>query len=396
MNHLLILPILVPLSCACLLLMIRDAGAMTARGLALLSSLAQLALAGLLLAQSSTGAIQLYTVGHWLPPHGIVLVLDRLAALMLFTTAVLALPALLYACTGIDRRGKYFHVLFQFQLMGVNGAFLTGDLFNLFVFFEVLLMASYGLLLHGQGAARLRAGLQYVVLNLVGSALFLIAAGIFYGLAGTLNLADLSVFIAVAEPGDAPLLAAAGSIAIRCIRFKSRAISLVFLAAAQLCGGQRAGRCIICDYEQNRHLRYFAFAAFIIWRACRRAGGFIIDMVATSGFGNVNTRLAWCVGGNHIDGVDRVLRGGVGRYFAQRVGAQLDRGTDCAAVLPVTKYLDNRRDVFIGGFNRRSARRCARKFAKWSETKKSYVAGQCFLNRCRGVSRPTAVGGLYR
>ncbi|HSB96245.1 MAG TPA: monovalent cation/H+ antiporter subunit D [Spongiibacteraceae bacterium] len=210
MNHLLILPILVPLCCACLLLFLRGASIGAARGLALLSSLLQLGLAGLLLAQSSDGAIQLYAAGHWLPPYGIVLVLDRLAALMLFTTAVLALPALLYAAGGADRDGKYFHVLWQFQLMGINGAFLTGDLFNLFVFFEVLLMASYGLLLHGRGAARLRAGLQYVVLNLLGSALFLLAAGIFYGLAGTLNLADLSVFIAVAEPADTPLLAAAG------------------------------------------------------------------------------------------------------------------------------------------------------------------------------------------
>jgi len=210
MNHVLILPILVPLCCACLLLLMRRDNVTAARGLALLSSSIQLVIAGLLLAQSSGGAIQLYTLGSWLPPHGIVLVVDRLAALMLCTTAVLALPALLYAANGADRRGKYFHALWQFQLLGINGAFLTGDLFNLFVFFEVLLMASYGLLLHGQGAARLRAGLQYVVLNLVGSALFLIAAGIFYGLAGTLNFADLSVFIAVAEPADAPLLGAAG------------------------------------------------------------------------------------------------------------------------------------------------------------------------------------------
>ena len=140
MNHLLIMPILVPLCCACILLLARRGGVPAARGLALLSSLIQLALAGLLIEQTDSGAIQIYTLGHWLPPQGIVLVLARLAALMLLVTAILALPVLIYATTGADRHGKYFHALFQFQLMGVNGAFLTGDLFNLFVFFEVLLI----------------------------------------------------------------------------------------------------------------------------------------------------------------------------------------------------------------------------------------------------------------
>ncbi len=86
-----------------------------------------------------------------------------------------------------DERGPHFHALFQFQLMGLNGAFLTADLFNLFVFFEVLLIASYGLLLHGAGPVRLRASVHYVVFNLTGSALFLIAVSTLYGLTGTLE-----------------------------------------------------------------------------------------------------------------------------------------------------------------------------------------------------------------
>ncbi len=97
------------------------------------------------------------------------LVLDRLSAMMVLLTAVLALIVLLYAIgTGWDDRGRHFHALFQFQLMGICGAFLTGDAFNLFVFFEVLLIASYGLMIHAGGAMRLRAGLQYVVMNLAG------------------------------------------------------------------------------------------------------------------------------------------------------------------------------------------------------------------------------------
>ena len=93
--------------------------------------------------------------------------------------------------------------------MGLNGAFLTGDLFNLFVFFEVLLVASYGLLVHGRGAERLRAGFHYVVVNLAASALFLIGIALLYALTGTLNLADLAVRVPRVAPADAPLVRAA-------------------------------------------------------------------------------------------------------------------------------------------------------------------------------------------
>ncbi|MBU1215249.1 MAG: monovalent cation/H+ antiporter subunit D, partial [Gammaproteobacteria bacterium] len=117
---------------------------------------------------------------------------DRLAAAMALLTALLGLGALLYASAGFDTQGRHFHPLFQLQLFGLQGAFLTGDLFNLFVFFEVMLLASYVLLAHGGGLARTRAGLAYVALNLAGSALFLIALGMLYGTLGTLNLADVA------------------------------------------------------------------------------------------------------------------------------------------------------------------------------------------------------------
>jgi multicomponent K+:H+ antiporter subunit D len=86
----------------------------------------------------------------------------------------------------------YFHPLFMFQVMGINGAFLTGDLFNLFVFFEVLLIASYALLIHGGGKQKTKANVHYVILNLVGSSIFLFALGILYGTIGTLNIADMA------------------------------------------------------------------------------------------------------------------------------------------------------------------------------------------------------------
>ena len=92
-----------------------------------------------------------YRLGDWPAPFGIVLVVDRLSALMLLLTSLISMAALVFSLARWHRIGPHFHSLFQFLLMGLNGAFLTGDLFNLFVFFEVLLVASYGLALHGSG-----------------------------------------------------------------------------------------------------------------------------------------------------------------------------------------------------------------------------------------------------
>jgi multicomponent K+:H+ antiporter subunit D len=162
-----------------------------------------------LLLQVADGEILVYQLGGWPAPYGIVLVADRLAAGMVLLTSVLALLAMMHAIQGSDRRGRQYHVLFQFLLMGLNGAFLTGDLFNLFVFFEILLIASYGLLLHGGGAARSRAGLHYVIINLVGSSLFLFAVGTLYGVLGTLNMADLAQRVAALDADDLGLVRAA-------------------------------------------------------------------------------------------------------------------------------------------------------------------------------------------
>src|SRR5690606_27090353 len=140
---------------------------------------------------------------------GIVLMLDRLSALMVLTTTLLAIPALMYACAGWDRRALHFHALFQIQLAGLNGAFLTGDIFNLFVFFEVMLIASYGLLLSGARGERIAAGMHYAVFNIAASTLFLIALGLIYGLLGTLNMAELAVRVAEVAPQDAALVRAA-------------------------------------------------------------------------------------------------------------------------------------------------------------------------------------------
>src|SRR5690606_15191512 len=107
----------------------------------------------------------------------------------------LAIPALIFSLGRWHKAGLHFHTLFLLLLMGLNGAFLTGDLFNLFVFFEVMLAASYGLALHGSGLLRVRAGLHYIAINLTASLLFLIGVALIYGTAGTLSMADLAVRI---------------------------------------------------------------------------------------------------------------------------------------------------------------------------------------------------------
>jgi len=194
--HLIILPVLLPLFAGLALLFAAHRSYALQRSLSLVATLLLVPLAWWLWQQASSGEISVYRLGNWAPPFGIVLVLDRLSALMLALTALLAVPVLWFACRGDDRRGPNFHALFQFQLMGINGAFLTGDLFNLFVFFEVLLIASYALLMHGQGKARAKAGLHYVVLNLAGSSLFLFGLGLMYAATGTLNMADVGRLVA--------------------------------------------------------------------------------------------------------------------------------------------------------------------------------------------------------
>jgi multicomponent K+:H+ antiporter subunit D len=193
--HLPILPVLLPLVAGIVLLLLQGRAIVLQRSINLIATLGLVGLSLLTLDHAASSTPQVYLLGNWPAPFGIVLVLDMLAAWMLAATAVLALFALGYACIGTDQQGRSFHVLFQLQLFGLNGAFLTGDLFNLFVFFEILLLASYGLLLHGGGRERVRGGLHFVVINLVGSTLFLFAVGTLYGVLGTLNMADLALKI---------------------------------------------------------------------------------------------------------------------------------------------------------------------------------------------------------
>lgn len=226
-EHLMIAPVMVPAVIAPTTMLMMRRRRVFSLWLSFGGCAAMLAAAIALFAATQDDAIRSYALGGWAAPFGIVLVLDRLAAIMLVLAAVLGLAVMGHAVvTAADRKGWHFHPMFHFQLLGLNGAFLTGDLFNLFVFFEVLLIASYGLMLHGQGALRLKAGVAYVVVNITGSALFLIALGLLYGLTSTLNMADLAVRVAALDAADQGLLRVAGLLLTLVFALKAAVVPL--------------------------------------------------------------------------------------------------------------------------------------------------------------------------
>ncbi|BAN35812.1 NADH/ubiquinone/plastoquinone (complex I) [Sulfuricella denitrificans skB26] len=225
--HAAILPILIPFAAALLQLAGGRRGLPFQRNVGLGAALLGIIATAWLVQLADAGAMLVYALGNWTAPFGIVLAVDRLAAGMSLLTALLAGASLLYASGGFDSRGRHFHPLFQLQIMGIQGAFLTGDLFNLFVFFEVMLLASYALLAHGEGLARTRAGLAYVVLNLAGSALFLIALGLLYGTLGTLNLADVALRLQNPDHNIA-LARLAGALLIAVFALKAALLPLSF------------------------------------------------------------------------------------------------------------------------------------------------------------------------
>ncbi|MGL4197463.1 MAG: monovalent cation/H+ antiporter subunit D [Allorhizobium sp.] len=211
-HHLIVSPILLPMVTAAILLFIDERNRTAKALVSLVAVILLLANAVILFAiESGPNAFDnVYLLGNWAAPFGIVLVIDGLSAMMLLLTSILALAALVFSLAKWHAVGAHFHSLFQLLLAGVNGALLTGDLFNLFVFFEVMLAASYGLLLHGTGTLRVKAGLHYIAVNLVAALFFLIGVSLVYGTAGTLNMADLALRMPEMEP-DRLILMEAGA-----------------------------------------------------------------------------------------------------------------------------------------------------------------------------------------
>jgi multicomponent K+:H+ antiporter subunit D len=229
LNHLIMAPVILPALLAPLILLAMRHDLILQRIANLAGTVVVTVAALALFVQSLDGTVQAYELGAWPAPFGIVLVLDRLSALMVLLTAVIALAVAVYVvATGWDRRGRHFHALYQFQIMGLSGAMLTGDAFNLFVFFEILLIASYGLMVHGGGAMRLRGGVQYVVYNLAGSTLFLFALGTVYATLGTLNMADMALRAAALPEGDTALLRVAAALLLAVFLVKGALIPLHF------------------------------------------------------------------------------------------------------------------------------------------------------------------------
>ncbi|AWL05560.1 monovalent cation/H+ antiporter subunit D [Massilia oculi] len=195
-QHLILVPVLLPLLVGAALAPLTQGWHRLKYWLSYASVLALLATAVALIQMTDgghwPGGLGIYLAANWSAPFGIALLVDRLSALMLLLTAVLGLASLHFTRTRWGRIGVHYHTLFQFLLMGINGAFLTHDIFNLFVFFEVMLAASYGLVLHGYNAERIRASMQYIAINLAAALLFLIGIAVTYATTGTLNMADLA------------------------------------------------------------------------------------------------------------------------------------------------------------------------------------------------------------
>ena len=208
-QHLILVPVLLPLLVGALLAPLTQGWHRLKYWLSYASLLGLLANAVALIAMTDGGHWQdgmgIYLAANWSAPFGIALLADRLSALMLLLTAVLGLASLHFTRTRWGRIGVHYHTLFQFLLMGINGAFLTHDLFNLFVFFEVMLAASYGLVLHGYNAERIRASMQYIAINLAAALLFLLGIALTYATTGTLNMADLAARVPLLAGEDLAL-----------------------------------------------------------------------------------------------------------------------------------------------------------------------------------------------
>ena len=215
MSALLIFPILLPLAGGVIAILVKT-DPKRSHQLALSTAGLHTLICGLLLYHVQLNGILATQIGNWPAPFGITLVADHLSAVLVMITAIVNLAVTSYSKADIDAvlidRGYY--PLLQMLVCGICGAFLTGDIFNLSVWFEVMLIASFGLLVLGQGKSQLDGGVKYVIINLLSTLLFIASIGLLYGLTGTLNLADLHAKV--------PLIANRGLLT---------AVAMLFLAA---------------------------------------------------------------------------------------------------------------------------------------------------------------------
>ncbi|ODU08639.1 MAG: monovalent cation/H+ antiporter subunit D [Rubrivivax sp. SCN 71-131] len=295
-DALVVAPVLLPLGTAALMLLLGDGRrrlkAVLNIGSAALGLMLAVALLWRIDAAGAPASFAVYLTGNWPVPYGIALVADRLSALMAVLAGTVGLAALLYALARWQHAGMYFHVLLQLQLMGLYGAFLTADLFNLFVFFEVLLAASYGLLLHGGGAERVRAGLHYIAINLLASLLFLIGVAVLYGVTGTLNMADIAQKLPQVPASDRGLLHAGAAILAMAFLAKAAVWPLGFWLPAAYAAASAPAAALFAILT-----KVGVYALLRLWTLCFPAdagvsGGFggmalVLGGIATLGFGAI-------------------------------------------------------------------------------------------------------------
>lgn len=228
MNHWVVFPILIPAVVAPLLVLTSRYDQVLARIFSTSATVLMLIVAAVLYYTASDAGVIRYEMGQWPSPFGIVFVLDRLSATMLLLSALVGVAVALAAMDGWDQRGRHFHALLLMHLGGINGAFLTADLFNLFVYFEVMLIGAYGLMVHGGGPARLRAGIQFVVLNLCGSTIFLIALGLIYGATGGLQMADVGQLLAQMPTANRAIMSCGMALLVLVFAMKAALVPLHF------------------------------------------------------------------------------------------------------------------------------------------------------------------------
>jgi len=205
MSMLLPMPVVLPLATAVVLFLLRNRQAVQER-LSIASLSVNLVLVLFILRTTAGGEILIHRMGMWPFPYGIILAADRLTGTMLILAAAIVGACTIFAQGYLSRneRKEAFHPLIHFQLMGIQGAFLTGDLFNLFVFFEVMLISTYALLAFYYNLDQLEVAFKYTFLNIIASAMFLVGVSLLYAQVGTVNMADLSV--KVSELGPQPLM----------------------------------------------------------------------------------------------------------------------------------------------------------------------------------------------
>jgi multicomponent Na+:H+ antiporter subunit D len=225
-NHLFI-PLVVPMIGAALAVVFWKQK-LLARALVLGSVISNLVYGGWLIWRVAVDGHQVTQGADWLAPFGITLIADGMSAIMLFVVALLMLTTILYSFASINKLYEqyFYYPLLLLLLLGVSGAFLTGDLFNLYVWFEVLLLASFGLMTLGGSRGQLEGGLKYVVLNLIGSTAFLIGCGLVYGVVGTLNMAHIAERMATIQ--NPTLLTAIASMFLFAFGSKASIVPLFF------------------------------------------------------------------------------------------------------------------------------------------------------------------------